>query len=112
MMRLPIDTQKVTVLAIGEPRPIFDYGTDNPKKTADGKPVFKVPVLLSGTGDRTDPTSTITVGGDVSHIKSGQAIRCVNLTISTWTLRDNNGRERSGVTLRADAIENDAKSPR
>jgi len=111
-MRLPIDTSKVSVLAIGEPRPIMEFGTENPKVSLDGKPMFKVPVLLVGTGDRTDPSTTITVGGDLSQVKSGVSLRCKNLSASTWSLRDANGRERSGITLRADSIEIEAKPAR
>ena len=111
-MRLPIDTNKVSVLAIGDPRPVLDFGTENPKVSPDGKPVFKVPVLLLRTGDRTDPTTTITVSGDLSQVKSGLALRCKNLSASTWTLRDPSGRERSGITLRADSIEVEVKPAR
>ena len=109
-MRLPLDTNKLNVLAIGEPRPVLEFGTENAKFDATGKPLFKVPVLLSGTGDRTDPTSTIVSSGDSSQIKSGLALHCTNLSASTWTIRDANGRERSGVTLRADEIKVRAKS--
>ncbi|HUX05254.1 MAG TPA: hypothetical protein VMV53_10175 [Acidimicrobiales bacterium] len=111
-MRLPIDTTKVTVLAIGQPRPVLDFGTENPKIGLDGKPVFKIPVLLMGTGDRTDPTATITVTGDLTQVTSGLTLRCKNLTVSTWSLRDNNGRERSGITLRADSVDVEAKTSR
>jgi len=111
-MRLPIDASKLTVLAIGEPRPVFEFGTEIPKVNIDGKPVVKVPILLIGTGERTDPTATITVSGDVSQIKSGATLRCLNLTVSTWSLRDNTGRERTGITLRADSLEIVAKPAR
>ena len=111
-MRLPIDTTKLTVMAIGEPRPVFDFGTENPKIGSNGKPVVKVPVLLLGTGERTDPTATITVSGDVAQVKSGATLRCRNLTVSTWSMRDSSGRERTGTTLRADRLEVEAKPAR
>lgn len=111
-MRLPIDVTKLTVLAIGEPRPVFEFGTDNPKIGLDGKPVFKVPVLLLGTGERTDPTATITVSGDVAQVKSGATLRSHNLTVSSWSMRDNSGRERTGITLRADRLDVEAKPAR
>lgn len=111
-MRLPIDVTKLTVLAIGEPRPVFDFGTENPKVGLDGKPVVKVPVLLLGTGERTDPTATITVTGDIAQVKSGTTLRCQNLTVSTWSMRDNNGQERTGITLRADRLDVEAKPAR
>lgn len=111
-MRPPIDVTKLTVLAIGEPRPVFDFGTENPKIGLDGKPIVRVPVLLVGTGERTDPTATITVTGDVAQIKSGATLRCQNLTVSTWSMRDNSGRERTGITLRADRLDVEAKPAR
>lgn len=111
-MRLPIDTTKINVLVIGDPRPVVDFGTETPKLDKFGKQMFKVPVLVSGTGDRTDPTTTITVSGDLSSVKSGQVLHCTNLSASTWTLRDANGRDRSGLTLRADRVEVEAKSAR
>jgi hypothetical protein len=111
-MRLPIDTTKLTILSIGEPQPSLEYGTRNPKLTADGRPVIKVPVLLSGMGERVDPTSMVTITGPIPEVKSGQALRFQNLTASTWTIRDTSGRERSGITLRADAIEVDSKQAR
>jgi hypothetical protein len=103
-MRLPIDITKVSVLTIGEPRQVNQFGSNEPKLTPDGKPIYKVPVLLSGTGDRTDPTTTITTTGPIPELRKGHPLRCVNLVASTWTLRDDSGRERTGVTLRADSV--------
>lgn len=111
-MRLSIDQTKVTMVVIGDARPVMIYGTDTPKTTADGRPINKVPVLLSGTGDRTDPTTTVTVSGPLPAIQKGQQIKLRNLSISTWILRDNSGRERHGSTLHADGIEADAKQAR
>ena len=104
-MRLPIDATSITVLAIGDPQPARDFGTNTPRLTTDGKPITKVPVLLSGTGDRVDPTTTITVIGELPKYRNGQKLRCKNLSANTWTFRDSRGRERSGTTIRADAIE-------
>jgi len=102
----------MTVLVIGDFQPVLIYGTDTPKMTADGRAIYKVPVLLSGTDDRTDPTTTVTVPGPLPTIQKGQPIRFKNLTILTWTIRDNAGREKFGTTLRADGIETDAKQSR
>lgn len=108
-MRLPIDQTKMTVLVIGDARPVLTYGTDIPKVTADGRPIYKVPVLLSGTDDRTDPTTTVTVPGPLPAIQKGQQIRFKNLTLLTWTIRTSNGAEKFGTTLRAEGIETDSK---
>lgn len=111
-MRLPIDITKMTVLVIGDAQSILIYGTETPKMTADGRPIYKLPVLLSGTGDRTDPTTTVTVSGPLPAIQKGQQIKFKNLSISTWILRDNSGRERHGSTLHADGIETDTNQVR
>jgi hypothetical protein len=95
----------MTILATGDPQPVRVFGTDEPRVDREGRPLFKVPVLLSGTGERVDPTTTITVPGPVQPLPRGAQVRVKNLTLSTWTVRGNDNRERSGVTLRADSIE-------
>lgn len=104
-MQVPVDANRMTIIATGEPQPVKVYGTEEQKTDRSGRPLFKVPVLLSGTGDRVDPTTTITVPGPVPTLPRGAQVRCKNLTLSTWTVRGNDNRERSGVTLRADSVE-------
>ena len=112
-MRLPIDTNKITVLVIGTAQPALDYGTNTPRSTPEGRPLLKRPGLLLGTGDRVDPTATLTVVGPIPDVSSGTNVKCTNLTATTWTVRDNNtGRERSGVTLKADGLEIEGKTSR
>jgi hypothetical protein len=111
-MRLPIDQTKLTVLVIGEPRPVLTYGTDVPKTSVDGRPLYKLPVLLSGTGDRIDPVTTVTIPGPLPEIQKGQTVRFQNLTISTWTVRTSKGDEIFGTTLRAEGIETQSKQSR
>ena len=111
-MQLPIDQSKVTALVTGEPKPVVVYGTNEPRLTKEGQQIFKIPVLLSGTSDAVDPTTTVTVPGPLPSVAKGQSIRFRNLNLLTWVLRDASGRERHGVTLRADAIETDTKPAR
>jgi len=112
-MRLPVDVAHLTVLIIGDPVPVNVYGTDTQRVAADGRPLFKVPVLLSGTGEKTDPTATLTLPGPLPTLTKGVPCRVAGLTISTWTMRGSDGRDRSGTTLRADSITTaDAKPPR
>lgn len=107
-MRLPIDASGLSAIVIGDPLPVLEYGTDKPKTDVEGRPLFRVPVLLSGTGERRDPTTTITVPGPLPQLGKGQPAEFDRLTISTWTVT-NGGRERSGVTLRAAAVRGQAK---
>jgi len=112
-MRLPIDSSNLTALVIGDPLPVAVYGTDTQKTTPDGRPLFRVPVVLLGTGERIDPTTTVTLPGPISTLTKGVPARIAGLTLSTWTVRGGDGRDRSGVTLRADSIETpEAKQPR
>lgn len=105
-MRFPIDTSKVTLLAIGQPQPQVEYKSTNAKVDANGTPLYRVPVVLGGTGERTDPTTTITVASPTApNIKSGDTLTASNLVANSWTLRGSDGHERSGVTLRADRLD-------
>jgi hypothetical protein len=74
--------------------------------------MYRLPVLLSGTTDAVDPTTTVTLPGPVEGVTKGQTVRFLNLTLSTWTIRDASGRDRHGVTLRADGIESETKATR
>lgn len=111
-MRLPIDQSKLTVLVIGEARAVLTYGTNVPKTSVDGRPLYKVPVLLSGTGDRIDPVTTVTIPGPLPEIQKGQTVRFQNMTIATWTVRTSKGDEIFGTTLRAEGIETQSKQSR
>lgn len=104
-MQLPIDTRRLSIVAIGDPQPQLIYGTTDAKVDAKGRAVYKVPVLLIGTGDRVNPTTTITVAGPLPSITNGSPISTTGLIAFHWTLRGDDGRERSGITLRADAVE-------
>lgn len=104
-MQVPVDASRMTIIATGDPQPVNVYGTDEQKTDRSGRPLFKVPVLLSGTGERVDPSTTVTVPGPVPTLPRGAQVRFKNLTLSTWTVRGNDNRERSGVTLRADSVE-------
>jgi hypothetical protein len=111
-MRLPIDQTKITALVTGEARPVLVYGSNETRTDKDGRPLFRLPVLLSGTTDTVDPSTTVTLPGPIEGVTKGQTVRFRNLTLSTWTVRDASGRERHGVTLRADGIESDTKPAR
>lgn len=104
-MQLPIDTRRLSIVAIGDPQPQVIYGTTDAKVDAKGRAVYKVPVLLIGTGDRVNPTTTITVAGPLPSITNGSPLAATGLIAFHWTLRGDDGRERSGITLRAEALE-------
>jgi len=111
-MRLPIDQSKITALVTGEARPVVIYGTNETRADKNGRPLFRLPVLLSGTTDNVDPTTTVTLPGPIENVSKGQTIRFRNLILATWTIRDASGRERHGVTLSAEGIEGENKPTR
>jgi hypothetical protein len=104
-MKLPIDTSRISAIVIGDPSPVLEFGTTTPKLTSGGQPLYRIPVLLAGTGERIEPTTTVTVSGVLPTLVRGEAVHFIGLSVSTWTIRDQSGRERSGVTLRAEAVE-------
>lgn len=112
-MRLPIDTSSIKILALGPAAPINEYGTTNQRTDLSGVPLYKVPVVLSGTTDRIDPTTTITIASaSTPLLTNGDVLTAVGLTISSWTMRDGSGQDRSGVTLRAESLTPSAKPQR
>ena len=103
-MELPIDVEKLTIIVIGEASPVMVFGTQEQKRNKDGEPVYKLPVLIQGTGDRQDPTTNITFSGSKSDFQKGSRISAKGLTLMTWSLRGTNGTYRNGTTLRAKSI--------
>jgi hypothetical protein len=103
-MELPIDVEKLTIIVIGEASPVMVYGTQEQKKNKEGQLVYKLPVLIQGTGDRQDPTTSITFAGEKMDLPKGSRVNAKGLTLMSWTLRSANGTYRSGTTLRAKSI--------
>ena len=105
-MRLPIDPTRATLLVIGNPEAKLEFGRLEQKLNKDGVPLWSVAVLMSGTGERQDPTANITVPShERPQVSRGDAAVARNLFARTWTMRDNQGRERSGVSFEADALD-------
>ncbi len=111
-MRLPLDQTKITAVVTGEARPVLIYGTSVARTDKDGRTLYRISVLLLGTSDMVDPSTTVTLPGPIHSFAKGQTVRFSNLTLATWTMRDAGGKERHGVTLRADGFEIDVKPSR
>ena len=104
-MKLPIDVSRITIIAISEPEPKLEYGQLVQRYNPQGVPLYSVSVLLSGTGDREDPTTRITFPStQPPAIKRGDVLAAKALAARSWSMRDN-GRERTGIAFEADAIE-------
>jgi len=105
-MRLPIDPTRATLLVIGDPIAKLEFGRLEQKLNKDGVPLWTVAVLMSGTGERQDPTANIKVAShERPQVGKGDTVIARNLFARTWTMRDNQGRERSGVSFEADALD-------
>jgi hypothetical protein len=103
-MELPISTDKLNIILIGEASPVLVYGTSDHKKDRDGKLLYKIPVLIQGTDNRQDPITSITYGGEKLSVPNGTRLNVKDLTILTWSIRSTNGQLRSGTTLKAKSI--------
>ena len=103
-MLFPINTSNLNIIIIGDVMPQLVYGTNEPKIDREGRPQFKVPVLISGTGDRLDPTTSIVIAGPIPNIPKGTRVNLEGLTVSNWTMRGADGVQRSGISLRAKSI--------
>lgn len=103
-MLLPIDVSKLSIILIGDPIPQYVYGTKELKKNSKGEVISKLPVLISGTSERQDPTTTVTVSGTLPNIPKGSRVQFNGLVITNWSLKGNDGVTRNGVSLRAESV--------
>lgn len=103
-MLIPVDARNLNIIAIGDPIPQFVYGTNEKRKNKAGQEIYKLPVLISGSGERQDPTTTITIAGAI-NVNKGVRLTFTNLVVQTWSLKGNDGVLRNGITLKADGVQ-------
>jgi len=103
-MELPVEIDKLSIIVIGEALPVYVYGTNELRKNAQGQQIFKLPVLIQNTGERQDPTTTISIAGEKPNFQKGARISPIGLTVMSWSLRGKDGVMRNGITLRAKSI--------
>lgn len=104
-MLLPIDTTPLRFLLTGEPTAVLDYETRLPRTDAAGRQLLRVPVVVTGTGEKRAPAVEVTVPGPVPEVELGSLVAFTGLALRTWSVRGTDGRERSGTSLRADALD-------
>ena len=104
-MLLPIDTVPLRFLLTGEPTAVLDYETRRPRTDTAGRPLLRAPVVVTGTGEKRAPAVEVTVPGPLAQVEQGSLVAFTGLTLGTWPVRGNDGRERTGVTLRAEAMD-------
>lgn len=47
-MRLPINVQSLSFIAVGVPEPVIDFESKQPRIDTDGRPIFAVGVVALG----------------------------------------------------------------
>ena len=97
-MRLPIDITQMSFKTAGDPRPVLDYETKEPRTDKDGRPLYSVRVFASG--EDIGQVIEIKVAGEPAGVRRNQDVRISGLTLQPWTLK--NG--KSGIAFRATAI--------
>lgn len=97
-MRLPIDTQSLSFIAVGSPEPVVDFDSKQPRNDSTGRPIFAVGVVALGN-DGADILSVKT-SGEPKRITQGTPVKVNDLVATTWQMGD-----RHGVSFRANSIE-------
>ena len=103
-MLIPVDSKNLTIIAIGDPIPQYVYGTNEKRVNKAGQEIYKLPVLISGSGERQDPTTTVTIAGSI-NVNKGVRLTFTNLVVQTWSLKGSDGVLRNGITLKADGVQ-------
>jgi hypothetical protein len=97
-MRLPIDTQSLTFIAVGLPEAVVDFDSKQPRSDTDGRPIFAVGIVaLNHDGAE---ILTVKVPGQPRGVTPGSPVKVTGLLATTWQMAD-----RHGVSFRAEAIE-------
>jgi hypothetical protein len=98
-MRLPIDTTQMTFLTAGDPRPVLDFDSREPRADRDGNPLFSVRVFASG--EDIGQVIEVKTAGEPSGVRRNMPVRMVGLTVQPWKLKDG----RAGVAYHAARVE-------
>jgi hypothetical protein len=97
IVRLPVDTSAMVLVAMAAPEPVVDFTTRQPKADGNGQPLFTVQVAAM-YGDQGEVLA-IKMAGEPAGIRPGMAVEIAGLVAQPWELGD-----RSGVSYRAAAI--------
>ncbi|MHB8435485.1 MAG: hypothetical protein ACYDC0_06350, partial [Acidimicrobiales bacterium] len=88
-MRLPIDTQHLSFIAVGPPEAVIDFDSKQPRTDTDGKQVFAVGVVALGN-EGADVLS-VKVAGEPKGITQGLPVKVTGLVATTWQMGDRHG---------------------
>jgi hypothetical protein len=82
---LPIDTTPLRFLLTGEPTAVLDYETRLPRTDGAGRPPLRVPVVVTGTGEKRAPAVEVTVPGPLHEVELGSLVPFTGLALRTWS---------------------------
>jgi hypothetical protein len=97
IVRLPVDTSAMVLVAMAAPETVVDFTTRQPKADLNGQPLYTVQV--AAMYDDQGEVLAIKVAGPPTGISPGQAVEVAGLVAQPWALG-----ERSGVSYRAASI--------
>jgi hypothetical protein len=97
-MRLPINDQHLSFIAVGLPEAVVDFDSKRPRTDSDGRPIFALSVVA--LGNEGADILTVKVAGQPKGIAQGAPVRVAGLVATTWQMGD-----RHGMSFRADSIE-------
>jgi hypothetical protein len=96
-MWLPLDTSKLSCLALGGPEPVTDFTSKRPKTDEDGRPWFVVEVAVRYDGQ--SEIWPVKVAGEPAGIAAGVPVVLEGAALLPWVMG-----ERFGIAYRAAAI--------
>jgi hypothetical protein len=103
-MRLPVDTSVVSFVSAGPAEPSIDFDTKQQKTDANGIPVNRVDLFAVGEGGTKD-VITVKVPGEVRNLGQFTPVKVTDLVAITWSIKDRQGVERTGVSFSASKVE-------
>jgi hypothetical protein len=97
-MRLPIDTQHLSFIAVGIPEAVVDFDSKQPRHDTDGRALFSLSIVALGAEGA--DILIVKVAGLPKGITAGSPVKVTDLVATTWQMKD-----RNGVSFRAESIE-------
>jgi hypothetical protein len=99
LVRLPIDTSKLTFIAGSEPAAVLDMERRPRADRAKGEVLWRLDVVALGGEDGAE-VWPVRVVGEPKGIRMGHALRVVGLSASPWEMES-----RHGISFRAQSVE-------
>src|SRR6266516_7874917 len=103
-MWLPLDTSRLSCLALGGPELVIDFTSKRPKTDEDGRPLFVVEVAVRYEGQ--SEIWPVKVAGEPAGIEAGVPVVLEGAALLAWVMG-----ERFGIAYRAASIRSIGSAP-